>query len=460
MNKKKKITLLIISFLLVALLIPTETKKKVFRLLPNQIENSLKKKVKSLFFSFPLNMQYVVKILFHDPSSWKHKGYPSSIEIFNNDYNVKFLPETQTLKLKFIKKYINIDSKIKDEKKTKNPYSGSNIGRVRAIDIYNKDTLIVPIGKNQFAYHKIDLEIINSDKTLLFKEIKSNFKGSNILDSHISSETIFISHVNKKNNCSYMNVSSSNINLKKMNFQTLMASEECSKQNVYGGRIKNFNHKNKEGILLTTSEVKMNEPTNNAQYDDSIFGKILFIDTISKKIINYSKGHRNPQGLYVDNDLILSTEHGPQGGDEINKISFENNYGWPLASYGTRYNKKRNNENNIEANKELKFYNSHEENSFIEPIYSFLPSIGISEMIKIPNSFSKKWKDNFLISSLNDRSLYRVKFSKDFNKILYMEKIYVGSRIRDIKFDAKNNMFILLFHDPYSTELGFLINEN
>ena len=41
--------------------------------------------------------------------------------------------------------------------------------------------------------------------------------------------------------------------------------------------------------------------------------------------------------LSVINDKIFSTEHGPQGGDEINLIKEKGNYGWPLESYGTRY---------------------------------------------------------------------------------------------------------------------------
>ena len=47
-------------------------------------------------------------------------------------------------------------------------------------------------------------------------------------------------------------------------------------------------------------------------------------------------GHRNPQGLLFDkqNNIILSSEHGPTGGDEINIITENSNYGWPIASYG------------------------------------------------------------------------------------------------------------------------------
>ena len=62
---------------------------------------------------------------------------------------------------------------------------------------------------------------------------------------------------------------------------------------------------------------------------------LLTFKTKNKKIFSY--GHRAPQGLFTEGNLILSTEHGPKGGDEINKIEFNKNYGWPIASYGDYY---------------------------------------------------------------------------------------------------------------------------
>ena len=73
-----------------------------------------------------------------------------------------------------------------------------------------------------------------------------------------------------------------------------------------------------------------------------------------------------------------------------------------------------------------------------------MPSIGISEIIILPNNFEEKWKNNALVASLNDRSIYRVKFQSDkFNKILYLEKIFIGERIRDIKYIEKINAIII-----------------
>lgn len=53
----------------------------------------------------------------------------------------------------------------------------------------------------------------------------------------------------------------------------------------------------------------------------------------------WSHGHRNPQGLALDaaTGRIWESEHGPQGGDEINLIQRGRNYGWPVITYGREY---------------------------------------------------------------------------------------------------------------------------
>jgi hypothetical protein len=77
----------------------------------------------------------------------------------------------------------------------------------------------------------------------------------------------------------------------------------------------------------------------NAQNDESYWGKILkfsFVDG-SPAVSIYSRGHRNPQGMFASNNKIYAVEHGPRGGDEINEISEGNNYGWPKQSLGSEY---------------------------------------------------------------------------------------------------------------------------
>ena len=173
------------------------------------------------------------------------------------------------------------------------------------------------------------------------------------------------------------------------------------------------------------------------------------MDFADRKPIVFSKGHRLSQGLFANNNLILQTEHGPRGGDEINKIIFQKNYGWPEVSYGEKYG--------LSFTKKPSYKKNHYKNGFEEPIYSFVPSIGISEIIKLPNTFSKHFQNNFVLSSLNGHNLYRVKFDELFERVIYLEKIFIGERVRDLKFHDKLNIIILAFEE--NGEIGIISND-
>ena len=137
---------------------------------------------------------------------------------------------------------------------------------------------------------------------------------------------------------------------------------------------------------------------------------------------------------------IISTEHGPDGGDEINKIIYNKNYGWPLASYGRHYSK-------VNKKNKTPYLKNHKNNNFEEPIFTFLKGIGISQIINIPNDFYELWYDNFLVASLNSGSLYRLKFDEEFSKAIYYEKIFINQRIRDLKFSKKLEGVVLALED-------------
>ena len=137
---------------------------------------------------------------------------------------------------------------------------------------------------------------------------------------------------------------------------------------------------------------------------------------------------------------------------EYNKIIFGNNYGWPLVSYGHSYH-------GINAEKELKgqedfFKKGHEKYNFTEPVYSFVPSVGISQIVKIPNNYHELWRDNFLLATLNGGHLQRIMFSNDFDRVIYIEKIFVNRRIRDLKFSKTSKALILALEDWQ--EIGIL----
>lgn len=266
-----------------------------------------------------------------------------------------------------------------------------------------------------------------NNKKINWQKIGNNlneFVVKDLLDIKIINDNIFVSFLDSSNkNCNNYHIVFSKLDTNKLSFKKFKIFSECITSPV-GGRIENYILDNQEGILFTTGAVTEDQAL--AQDDNSIKGKIIFINFENKDYQIYSKGHRNPQGLFVEENLVLATEHGPRGGDEINLIERNKNYGWNKFSQGEKYLNGKKMEN-------IYFYNKeHNKFGFEDPIYSFVPSIGISQIIKVPDSFVKLWKNNFLVSSLGSTSLYRIKFNDKYNKVQFIEKIFIGERIRDL----------------------------
>mgnify|MGYP000011478046 FL=1 len=387
--------------------------------------------VKKHFWGYlPDRAQIIIKLLFNE----------NLVNNFKNDYNIKFLPETQFQKISVKKINLNF---LKSKNSTSNNYfETSGLSSFYIESLGNQKTWII---NNNAEIFEINNKEIKSKKNLNYiKKIDSNLKAKRVLDTLLIKNEIFISIGENNSNCKKFKIMSANINDKILNFKNFFVTDECGK-NIQGGRMQAYLHNGIEGILFTTGDNDVDYPNAKPQNEDSVYGKIIFKDFMSKNYEIFSIGHRNGQGLLVKDNLILMTEHGPRGGDEINRIIYKKNYGWPIASYGEKYSK----DNLITYYKK-----SHENNGFEEPIYAFIPSVGISELISLPNSFSKKWIDNFLVTSLYGRSIFRIKLNKNFNKVIFIEKIFIGERIRDIKYSNSHNMILLAFEEK--GQLGIL----
>jgi hypothetical protein len=173
------------------------------------------------------------------------------------------------------------------------------------------------------------------------------------------------------------------------------------------------------------------------------YGKILKINIIDNSKTIYSSGHRNPQGLAIKDNIIFSTEHGPEGGDELNKIINMGFYGFPLYSEGTTYGEKTWISKSVETRSQLK------------PFMSWTPAIGISNLIFLNNVQFPLWENNLLISSLRGKSLFRLKYDND--KVYFIEEIPVGYRIRDIVQNQLNGDIYLLTDPQGSRETTNII---
>tara|TARA_B100000900_G_scaffold85843_1_gene69542 strand:+ start:99 stop:1376 length:1278 start_codon:yes stop_codon:yes gene_type:complete len=368
----------------------------------------------------PIKIQYILKILYDD----------KFIKQLQNDYNVKFLPKTQLLNVNFTKAKLDFLTERKDAIYNKNTVRKSF--QIELIED-NKVWIIDDIGTiSQINLKKI---LSNEKQKVQYKIITSNIKPYKILDSFVHNNKIYLSFVTLKDKCFKFNIYMAPIVKKNLIFESFFIPNECNESIIQGGRMQHYVHKNQKGLLFTVGDSSNPDFSNGnkSQNKSSIYGKILFKSFMDNKDYSiFSIGHRNPQGLYVNNNLILSTEHGPKSGDEINNIIFEQNYGWPIASYGKSY-----------FDEELRYKKDHASYNFKEPVFSFLPAIGISEIIKIPDNFTPFWKNNFILSSLNGLSLYRIKFNKNLDSIILHEKIYIGERIRDLKYSKKFKTILL-----------------
>ena len=153
---------------------------------------------------------------------------------------------------------------------------------------------------------------------------------------------------------------------------------------------------------------------------DADYGKILVLRG-DGSAETFSVGHRNPQGLHVDRSgTVWSTEHGPEGGDELNRIVRGGDYGWPVETYGTAYG-------------DVAWPRSREAEGAPEtrsPFYAWVPSVGVSNLLSVgPSSFSR-WEGDLLVASLKGRSLFRVE--TDDRDVAYVERVGIGERIRDL----------------------------
>ncbi len=158
-----------------------------------------------------------------------------------------------------------------------------------------------------------------------------------------------------------------------------------------------------------------------SQDPNADYGKTILIDLATREHRVFSLGHRNPQGLYrTAEGRVWLTEHGPQGGDELNLLRDNANYGWPNVTYGTEYG--------FKAWPLTQTPGQHV--GFQQPANAWVPSIGVSDLIEINSELFPIWNGNLLVGSLSTRALYRIVMDGDH--VVVQEPIAFNKRVRDI----------------------------
>jgi glucose/arabinose dehydrogenase len=145
----------------------------------------------------------------------------------------------------------------------------------------------------------------------------------------------------------------------------------------------------------------------------------------------YSYGHRNPQGLAVSRSgTIWLHEHGPRGGDELNRIEPGVNYGWPAITYGLDY-----------SGAVISPYTEWE--GMAQPEHYWVPSIAPSGLAIYEADLFPEWRGDLFVGALVNHEVRRLDFSGD--KLVGEEPVFseIAARIRDVRTGPEGALYIL-----------------
>jgi cytochrome c2 len=191
---------------------------------------------------------------------------------------------------------------------------------------------------------------------------------------------------------------------------------------ISGGRVIRYDDEN---LLLSIGDHFYDgyDKDAYAQNEDNSYGKFFLINKATGENRIYAKGTRNAQGLFKDSEgTIWSTEHGPDGGDELNIVKDGANYGWPAVTLGIQYH-----HNPWPGTSKQ---GRHDE--FTAPIFAWSNTIAPSDLIRIEGDKFDIWNGDLVLGTLNGRALHRLRLSESNSRVIYDEKIEIGHRIRNI----------------------------
>ena len=149
----------------------------------------------------------------------------------------------------------------------------------------------------------------------------------------------------------------------------------------------------------------------------------------------WSYGHRNPQGLVIHphTDAVWLTEHGPQGGDEVNVSTPGANYGWPVIGYGVNYGSQR-----------TPIHASTHADGMEQPLHYWDPSIGTSGLAFYHGDRFPEWSGSLFAGGLSGSG--RVdRLTIEGNRVTGSETVFEGrGRVRDVREGPDGYIYIAL----------------
>lgn len=164
--------------------------------------------------------------------------------------------------------------------------------------------------------------------------------------------------------------------------------------------------------------------------EDNTIGKVIWLPEGGEPQV-WSTGHRNVQGAILREGELWTVEHGPRGGDELNRLEQGLNYGWPVISYGIDYGGSDVGEGVAIAE------------GFEQPVYYWDPVIAPGGMGVYPTDAAfEPWRGDLFIASLNPGGVVRLKLEQ--GRVVGEERMLrdVG-RVRDVEVLQNGDLLVL-----------------
>ena len=205
-----------------------------------------------------------------------------------------------------------------------------------------------------------------------------------------------------------------------------------------------------DGTLFITTMgfgVGNTDMSNEVQKLNSLYGKMLRINadgsipednpfygrTLVRQEI-YSWGHRDPDGAMINPQTgeLWTVEHGPMGGDELNRILPGKNYGWPLVTYGKNYD-------GTEIGPSAR-------TGVEQPLYYFFPSRALSGLMMYTGNLFPDWQGDIFFGTMSPtQGKFLVRLQMDGDKVVTEEHLLVDRdrRVRDVVQGADGALYVL-----------------
>ncbi|MEM0908771.1 MAG: PQQ-dependent sugar dehydrogenase, partial [Pseudomonadota bacterium] len=196
-------------------------------------------------------------------------------------------------------------------------------------------------------------------------------------------------------------------------------------------------------LFITTGERSDSRVRGEAQNLNSGLGKVMrinpdgsvpadnpFVGQAGVQPQIWSYGHRNPQSAVVTAAGDLWTvEHGPRGGDELNRPKAGLNYGWPVITRGVNYSGSRVGDGLVEAP------------GMEQPIYYWDPVIAPSGMDEYTSNAIEEWQGALLVGGLVAGGLVVLHLEGD--RVIAEERVPLRARIRDVRVGPDGAVYAL-----------------